>query len=93
MKEFLMITITENAFSRLQRKLKSQPSGTAVRMTVKNGHVKFRPDTEQKGDVVFAHGGQSVLLMAADTARRIAKRTLDAVKTVDGKRLRFVPSV
>lgn len=88
-----MVTITEKAYSRLQRKLKRHPDGIAVRMTVKDGRVRFQPDAEQKGDVVFTHGGQSVLLMAADTARRVSKRTLDVVKTDDGKRIRFVPSV
>ncbi len=88
-----MVTVTATAFSRLQRKLRSQPDGTAVRITVKDGHVKFRPDTEQTGDVVFAHRGHSVLLVAADTAERISTRTLDVVKTADGERLRFVRSI
>ncbi len=84
-----MVKVTATAFSRLQRKLKRQPEGIAVRITVKNGHVKFRPDTEQKGDVVFAHRGQSVLLVGAETAAKISHRTLDVIKTVDGDRLRF----
>jgi len=87
-----MVTVTEHAISRLQSKLNRQPEGTAVRMTIKAGRVKFRPDTEQQGDVVISHDGQSVLFMAADTARRVSKRTLDVVKTEAGKRLRFVPS-
>lgn len=87
-----MVTITENAISRLQRSLKRQPDGTAVRMSIKDGRVKFRRDTEQEGDVVFTHDGRSVLFMAADTARRVSKRTLDVVTTEAGKRLRFVPS-
>ncbi len=88
-----MVTITATAYSRLHGKLKAQPEGTAVRMTVKNGHVKFRPDTEQKGDVVFAHRGQSVLLLAPSTARQISRRTLDVVTTAEGDRLRFVRPV
>ena len=88
-----MVTITATAFSRLHGKLKAQPEGTAVRMTVKNGHVRFRPDIQHKGDVVFAHGGQSVLLIAPSTARRVSRRTLDVIKTADGDRLRFVRPV
>ena len=49
-----MVKVTETALSRLKRKLKRQPEGVAVRITVEDGHVQFRPDTEQKGDVVFA---------------------------------------
>ncbi|MEO2014446.1 MAG: hypothetical protein ABGZ53_08720 [Fuerstiella sp.] len=88
-----MVTITEKAFARLQRKLRRHPDGVAVRMTAKDGRVKFQSDTEQNGDVVFTHGGRLVLVMAADTARRVSKRTLDVVATENGKRLRFVPSV
>jgi Fe-S cluster assembly iron-binding protein IscA len=87
-----MITVTKHAFSRLQRKLNRQPEGTAVRMTVKDGRVKFRPDTEQQGDVVISHAGRSVLFMEAETAQKVSRRTLDSVKTDTGKRLRFVPT-
>ena len=85
-----MVKVTETALSRLKRKLKRQPAGVAVRITVEDGHVQFRPDTEQKGDVVFARSGQSLLLVGLETAQRIANRTLDVVKTLDGDRLRFV---
>lgn len=85
-----MVKVTDHAISRLQRKLKRQPDGTAVRMTVKGGRVRFRPDTEQQGDVVFSHEDRSVLLIAADTARRVSKRTLDVIETEAGQRLRFV---
>ena len=88
-----MFTITATAYSRLKLKLKRQPEGTAVRITVPDGLVQFRPDTEQKGDVVFAHRGRSLLIAAAETAGRIAHRTLDVVETQDGDRLRFVRSV
>lgn len=85
-----MVKITATAFSRLKRKLKSQPKGTAVRITIEDGYVQFRPDTEQKGDVVFADHGRSLLLVTSETAKRIAHRTLDVVETKDGDRLRFV---
>ena len=88
-----MVKVTNTAFSRLKHKLRRQPDGTSVRLTVEDGHVTFRPGTEQKGDVVFAHRGHSILVMAADTADRISTRTLDVVKTIDGARLRFVRSV
>ena len=84
-----MVKVTETALTRLKRKLKRQPEGIAVRITVVNGHVQFRPDTEQKGDVVFAQSGQSLLLVGLDTAERISHRTLDVVKTEKGDRLRF----
>jgi Fe-S cluster assembly iron-binding protein IscA len=87
-----MVKVTETALSRLKRKLKRQPEGVAVRITVQDGHVQFRPDTEQKGDVVFAQSGQSLLLVGLETAERIAHRTLDVVKTIKGNRLRFVPT-
>lgn len=82
--------ITVAAFSRLRLKLRSQPKGTAVRIAVDEGLVTFRPDTEQVGDMVFAHGGKSLLVVASDTARRLASRTLDVVETAAGDRLRFV---
>lgn len=85
--------ITATAFSRLKHKLRRQPEGTAVRIAFMDGQVTFRPDTEQKGDVVFAHRGQSILLVAADTAQKIATRTLDVVETAAGNRLRFVRAV
>ena len=88
-----MVKITPTAITRLHGKLESQPEGTAVRMTVKNGHVRFRPDTERKGDIVFHHQGQSVLLVGAATARQTSKRTLDVVTTADGNRLRFTRPV
>jgi Fe-S cluster assembly iron-binding protein IscA len=88
-----MVKITPTAITRLHGKLESQPEGTAVRMTVKNGHVRFRPDTQRKGDLVFQHKGQSVLLIGASTARQTSKRTLDVVKTADGNRLRFTRPV
>lgn len=87
-----MVTLTENAISRLQRKVRRQPDGTAIRMSIKHGRVRFRPDTEQDADVVVTHGGQSILLMAADTAQRVSQRTLDFLPTEAGKRLRFRPS-
>ncbi len=87
-----MVTVTQPAILRLQRKHKRQPDGTSVRMTAKDGHGKFRPDTQQEGDLVFSHDGRSVLVIAAGTARRVARKTLDVVKTVAGKRLRFVPT-
>ena len=88
-----MVTVTATAYSRLKRKLKRQPEGTAVRITVQDGHVQFRPDTEQKGDVVFAERGRSLLLVGVETAGRIANRTLDVVETRNGGRLRFVRPV
>ncbi|MFO0998862.1 MAG: hypothetical protein U0936_00855 [Planctomycetaceae bacterium] len=88
-----MVKVTATAFSRLKRKLRRQPEGIAVRITLKNGHVEFRPDKEQTGDVVFAHRGQSVLLVGTDTADKIARKTLDVVKTADGDRLRFTRPV
>ena len=88
-----MMKITATAFSRLKRKLRRQPEGTAVRITLLDGMVTFRPDTEQKGDVVFAHRGQSILVVAAETAHKIASRTLDVVETAAGERLRFVRPV
>ena len=88
-----MVNVTDPAIHRLQDKLEMQPEGFAVRMTVKNGRVKFRPDTHQEGDVVVSHEGRSVLFMTADIADKVSKRTLGVVSTEDGKRLRFVPSV
>ena len=88
-----MVTITATAYSRLKRKLKRQPEGTAVRITVTDGLVQFRNDTEQKGDVVFAQRGRSLLLVGADTVGRIANRTLDVVETREGGRVRFVRPV
>jgi Fe-S cluster assembly iron-binding protein IscA len=85
-----MVKVTNTALLRLKRKLKRQPVGVAVRNTVEDGHVQFRPDTEQTGDVVFARSGQSLLLVGLETAKQIANRTLDVVKTLDGDRLRFV---
>lgn len=92
LQEYVMVTITEKAISRLRRRVKRQPDGTAVRMTITDGRVRFRPDTEQEGDVVVKHDGRSLLFMAADTAFRVSKRTLDFIPTEAGKRLRFVPS-
>ena len=88
-----MVKVTAMAFSRLKRKLRRQPEGIAVRITMENGHVEFRPDKEQTGDVVFAHRGQSVLLVGTETADKIARKTLDVVKTADGDRLRFTRPV
>ncbi|MFN9717375.1 MAG: hypothetical protein ACK58L_01695 [Planctomycetota bacterium] len=85
--------ITAAAFSRLKFKLRGQPKGTTVRMEFEDGLVTFRPDTEQDGDVMFAHGGRLLLVVASDTARRIASRTLDVVETSSGDRLRFVRPV
>ena len=65
-----MVKVTATAFSRLKRKLRRQPEGIAVRITMENGHVEFRPDKEQKGDVVFAHRGQSVLLVGTERQKR-----------------------
>jgi Fe-S cluster assembly iron-binding protein IscA len=84
-----MIQVTATAFSRLKQKLRRQPEGIAVRITVEDGHVQFRPDSEQKGDVVLSQHGQSLLLVGVETAERIANRVLDVVKTRDGERLRF----
>ena len=88
-----MVKVTETAFTRLKRKLRRQPEGIAVRITVHEGHVQFRPDSEQKGDVVFSQHGQSLLLVGKETADRIADRVLDVVETRKGKRLRFVGHV
>jgi len=85
-----MVKVTETALSRLKRKLKGQSEGVAVRITVEDGHVQSRPDTEQTGDVVFTRSGQSVLLVGLETAKHITNRTLDVVKTIKGDRLRFV---
>ena len=85
-----MVKVTATAFSRLKQKLRRQPEGIAVRITVQDGHVQFRPDSEQKGDVVFSDHGKSLLLVGAETAKRIANRVLDVVETRDGERLRFV---
>lgn len=85
--------ITAAAFSRLRFKLRGQPRGTAVRMELEDGLVTFRPDTEQDGDVMYAHGGRLLLVVAADTARRTAARTLDVVETAAGDRLRFARPV
>lgn len=85
-----MVKVTNTAMSRLKRKLKRQPEGVAVRITVRDGHVQFRPDTEQTGDVVFSQSGRSLLLVGLETAKHIANRTLDVVRTVKGDRLRFV---
>ena len=82
--------VTPGAFSRLKEKLRRQPEGIAVRIIVRNGHVHFRPDSEKNGDVVFAQGGQSLLLVGSRTAKRIADRILDVVQTSNGGRLRFV---
>jgi Fe-S cluster assembly iron-binding protein IscA len=85
--------ITAAAFSRLKLKLRGQPEGTAVRIKLEDGLVTFRPDMKKEGDVVFAHRGQSVLVVAPDTAQRIDARTLDVVETTAGDRLRFVKTV
>ena len=82
--------VTETALLRLKRKLEQQPDGVAVRITVEDGHVQFRPDTKQKGDLVFARSGQLLLLVGLETAKHIANRTLGVVKTAAGDRLRFV---
>jgi Fe-S cluster assembly iron-binding protein IscA len=88
--EDIMVKVTNTALLRLKRKLKRQPEGVAVRITVHDGHVQFRPDTEQNGDVVFSQSGQTLLLVGAETAEHISNRTLGVVKTVEGDRLRFV---
>lgn len=85
--------VTATALQRLKEKLKRKPKGMAVRITVEDGHVQFRTDIEQKGDTVISDGGQSLLLVGAETADRISHRTLDAVETSDGRRLRFGPTV
>jgi len=85
-----MVKVTNTALSRLKRKLKRQPEGVAVRITVQDGHVQFRPDTEQTGDLVFSQSGRSLLLVGTETAEHITNRTLDVVRTVEGDRLRFV---
>lgn len=85
-----MVKVTATAFSRLKQKLRRQPEGIAVRITVRDGHVHFRPDSEKKGDVVFSQHGKSLLLVGSETAGRIANRILDVVETSDGGRLRFV---
>lgn len=87
-----MVTVTDHAIHRLEDKLETQPEGFAVRMKIKNGRVKFRPDTQQEGDVVVSHKGRSVLFMAAEIADKVSKRTLGVVTTEAGQRLRFVPS-
>lgn len=87
-----MIQVTATAFSRLKQKLRRQPEGIAVRITVEDGHVQFRPDSEQKGDVILSHRGQSLLLVGVETAERLANRVLGVVETQDGARLRFVRS-
>lgn len=84
--------ITTAAFSRLKSKLRGQPTGTAVRIAFRDGQVTFRPDTKQEGDLVFAHRGRSMLLVASEAADRVASRTLGVVETTAGQRLRFVSS-
>ena len=85
-----MVKVTETALLRLKRKLEQQPDGVAVRITVEDGHVQFRPDTKQKGDLVFARSGQLLLLVGLESAKHIENRTLGVVKTAAGDRLRFV---
>lgn len=85
-----MVTVTDNAYSRLKHKLQRQPSGTAMRITVHESQIRFRPDTEQTGDTVFAQEGRSLLLLGQSTAARVIGCTLDVVETQTGGRLRFV---
>jgi Fe-S cluster assembly iron-binding protein IscA len=87
-----MIHVTATAFSRLKQKLRRQPEGIAVRITVEDGVVQFRPDCEQTGDVVLSHKGKSLLLVSEETAKRTANKVLDVVEIDGGQRLRFVRS-
>ena len=84
--------ITAAAYSRLKTKLRGQPTGTAVRIAFSDGQVTFRPDMKQDGDLVFAHKGKSMLLVAPESAGKVASRTLGVVETASDHRLRFVRS-
>ena len=87
-----MVEVTATALLRLKRKLEQPPDGMAVRITVEDGHVQFRPDTKKEGDLVFARSGQLLLLVGLvglETAEHIANRTLGVVKTAAGDRLTF----
>ena len=84
-----MLTITPGAYARLKQQLTDRPADVAVRMIVGDGRIKFRRGTQRSGDAVFQHEGRPVLLVRQGTANRIANRTLDALETDDGKKLRL----
>ncbi len=87
-----MVSITQTAYCRLAHKLTNQPDDVSVRITLRNGRIRFRPGRRREGDTVFAHEGHPVLLVGASTGPQIADRVLDTVETSAGRRLRFVPT-
>ena len=85
-----MVTITAPAYVRLAGRRTRQANGLGCRVTVTNGHVQFRADQPQHGDLVFEHEGQSVLMISSSTATLLTSHVLDVVTTDVGDRLRFV---
>ncbi|MEX2287595.1 MAG: hypothetical protein WD648_10935 [Planctomycetaceae bacterium] len=84
-----MLTITPTAYARLSKQLVDRPDDVAVRIILREGRVKFRRGRHRTGDTVFNHEGRPVLLVGQRTAKKIGNRTLDALETVDGQRLRL----
>ena len=83
------MNVTQDAYSRLSKKLADRPDHVAVRILLRDGRVKFRPSTPRPGDEVFCHEGRVVLVLSEHVAQHFGNRTLDVRPTHAGPRLRF----
>ena len=84
-----MLTISQPAYDRLSQILADRPQDVAARIFLEQGRARIRPGRRRPGDWVLVHNGRTVLLLDAQTARRLDERTLGIRQTADGPRLRL----
>ena len=84
-----MLTISQPAYDRLSQILADRPEDVAARIVLDQGRARIRPGRRRPGDSVLLHKGRAVLLLDAQTARRLDERTLGIRQTAEGPRLRL----
>jgi hypothetical protein len=84
-----MFVMTETAGMRLAKKLDEQRANddVAMRFVRKPRGWKLCPEKPASGDVRFAHGDRTVLVLDAEAAKLLGDRTLDAKESPTGSKL------
>lgn len=84
-----MFTVTRPACAYLADRLASAnaPDGIIMRLVLQGEALDVRPDHGRAGDLTFAHDGQLVLALDAETAQALEDYSLGLQETPHGARL------
>ena len=88
-----MLTITASAWKRLIQIQTSRPNVMAIRLKYGDGTFKCCSGKRGTGDCVIENDDSPTLLMTPAVAQDLADRTLDAIDTQGGSRLRLQPEI